>query len=354
MFAAIRFRISAMPVVTTDIVMKSKRSDSRLCITIIGLLFVFVCPFATAQSNQEWLAYKRNCGIPMGLDYASWVRQGSHCPAREAGNSYNDNGAAQRAQEAAAEAAAAAKRQRDAELEQQRIDAKNQRRAEEAERQAKFEQDKREALGQLKGIADGDDSDSASGLKGAGSAESDLKDAPNSGDSTELKTLPNNSDNRALKQARVAAGQGNLANESLSDSGASGAARHPFDTAGGVAASMPVVPGTPTAASVPERIKKMPAYQAKVAEKEKLQNQLTALDSRLNAIRAEQAKSPTPNQDLVMEAVEVKQEMSPIRGEILLKQQQIDKFVVSMEEGSAPDKGKDKTQPKTIVPSPAQ
>ena len=330
------------------------RFDPRRVLAAIVVLAGFVCHVATAQSNQEWLAFKRNCGIPMGLDYATWIRQGSHCPAREAGNSNNDNGAAAAAAAAEAEAAAAAKRQRDAELEQQRIDAENQRHAEEAEKQAKFEQDKREALGQLKGVSEGDDSDSASGLKGVGSGDSDLKDAPNSGDSTGLKTLPDNSDNGALKQARVAKGQGNLANESLTDSGTSRAARYPFDDAGGVAAPMPVVPGTPTAAPIPDRIKKMPRYQAKVAEKEKLQNRLTELDSRLKAIRAEQAKSPTPNQNLVMEAVKVKQEMSPIRGEILLKQQQIDKFVISMEEGPAPDKGKDKTSPKIIVPLPTQ
>ena len=97
----------------------------------------------------------------------------------------------------------------------------------------------------------------------------------------------------------------------------------------------------------------MPAYQAQVAEKKKLKNRLTALHTRLKAIRAEQAKSPTPNQDLVMEAVKVKQEMSPIRGDKLLKQQQIDKFVVSIGEGPAPDKGKGNTPPKIIVPSPA-
>jgi hypothetical protein len=275
------------------------------------------------------------------------------CPTTNNTNSNYDNGAAAAAAAAEAEAVAAAKRQRDAELEQQRIDAENQRRAEEAAKQAKFDQDKQEALGQLKGISNGDDSDSASGLKGVGSADSGLKDALND-DSTELKTLPDNSDKGALKQARVAKGQGNLANQSLSDSGVSGAARQPFDTAGGAAALMPVVPGTPASAPIPERIKKMPGYQSKVAEKEKLRNRLTELDSRLKAIRAELAKSPTPNQNLVMEAVKVKQEMSPIPGEILLKQQQIDKFVVSMEEGPAPDKGKDKTSPKVIVPSPTQ
>jgi len=317
--------------------------------TTIGLLVAFACPFVTAQQPQWWINQKRACGLAPNLDYATWARQGYPCRSGNAGNSNNDNGAAAAAA-AKAEADAAAQRQRDAELKQQRIDAENQRLAEEAEKQAKFDEDKREAIGELKGITD---SDSASGLKGV-SSESGLKDALNSGDSTELKPLPDNSDHGALKQARVAAGQGNLANQSLSDSGASGAAQHPFDTAGGVAAPMPVVPGTPTAAPVPDRIKKMPGYQAKVAEREKLQNKLTELDSRLKAIHAELAKSPTPSQDLVMEAVKVKQEMSPIHGEILLKQQQIDKFVVSMDEGPAPDKGKDKTTPPIIVPLPAQ
>jgi len=323
---------------------------------VIALCLVGIALAASRASAQSTPAGQSICDSPSMRGTAIYNKYCGACYPRcgNAGNSNNDNGAAAAAAAAEAEAAAAAKRQQDAELEQQRIDAENQRLAEEAAKQAKFDQDKREALGQLKGIGDGDDTDSASGLKGAGSAESDLKDAPNSGDSTGLKTLPDSSDNQALKQARVAAGQGKLANESLSDSGASGAAQHPFDNGGGVAASMPVVPGTPAAAPVPDRIKKMPAYQAKVAEKEKLQNRLTELDSRLKAIRAEQAKSPTPNQNLVMEAVKVKQEMSPIRGEILLKKQQIDKFVVSMEEGPTPDKGKDKTPPKIIVPSPAQ
>jgi hypothetical protein len=189
MFAAIRCPISAMPVVTTGIVMKCKRSDSRLCIVIIGLLFAFVCPFTAAQSNQEWLAYKRNCGIPMGLDYASWVRQGSHCPAREAGPSNNNNNAVDANAAAEAEAAAEAKRRRDEELKQQRIDAEKQRLAEEAEKQAQFDRDKREALGQLKRAANGDDFDSASGLKGVGSADSGLKDTWNPGGSSGLKTL---------------------------------------------------------------------------------------------------------------------------------------------------------------------
>lgn len=186
MFAAIRFRISAMPVVTMGIVENSMRSYCRLCLTVVGLLVAFACQFATAQSNQEWLAYKRACRINMALDYASWVRQGSHCPARETGPSNNNNGVADANAAAEAEAAAEAKRRRDAELEQQRIEAENQRLAEAAEKQAQFDQDKREALGQLKGAVNGGDFDSGSGLKGLGSVDSGLKDTS---DSSGLKTM---------------------------------------------------------------------------------------------------------------------------------------------------------------------
>lgn len=164
-------------------------------------------------------------------------------------------------------------------------------------------------------------------------------------------TSSTNFSNRVLDEARVAAGQGNVAQKNTSDPGASDAARHPFDTAGGVAAPMPVVAASPASAPVPDRIKNTSGYKTMAAEKEKLQNRMNQLDSRLTAIRAEQDKSSTPNQALVMEAAKIKQEMSPMRGEILLKQQEIDKFVVSMEEGSAPEKGKTKT-PETAVPPP--
>jgi hypothetical protein len=156
-----------------------------------------------------------------------------------------------------------------------------------------------------------------------------------------------NSATTALDQLRQAAGQGSVANQIAVDPGASEAARHPFDTAGGVAAPMPVVAGTPASAPVLEKIQNMDRYKTMAAEKEKLQNRMNKLDSRLTEIRAEQAKSQTPNQALIMEAAKIKQDMSPIRGEMQLKQQEIDKFVVSMEEESTPDKGKDKTAPKT-------
>lgn len=178
---------------------------------------------------------------------------------------------------------------------------------------------------------------------------------PNLGGSSPVASAPN-SGTKALDQARVAAGQGNLANQTNSDSGASEAARHPFDTPGGVAAPMPVAVVSPASAPVPDRIKNTPGYKTMTAEKEKLENRMKELDTRLTEIRAEQAKSQTPNQALVMEAADVKQAMSVIPGQIAVKQMAIDKFVVSMEEKSTPDKAKDKTPAKTTVPvpSPAQ
>jgi hypothetical protein len=50
MFAAIRFRIRATPVVTTGVVVKSKRSHSRLCVTTTCLLAVLACRWMAAQS----------------------------------------------------------------------------------------------------------------------------------------------------------------------------------------------------------------------------------------------------------------------------------------------------------------
>jgi hypothetical protein len=162
------------------------RPTSWPCSIAIGMIALSACPILTAQSNQEWKAYKQACGLASNLDYQTWTQQGSPCPARDGGSSNNDNGAAGRA--AAAEAEAAAKRQRDAEIEQQRVEAENERRRAEAERQAKFDHDKEEALGELKGIAGGDDVDSTDSLKGVGRPESGLKGVTSSGDSG-LKTL---------------------------------------------------------------------------------------------------------------------------------------------------------------------
>jgi hypothetical protein len=141
---------------------------SNTCTSVLAVcLAVFPVSQGLAQHcNPNWTAeYKcmQHCGP---------------CPTNNNTNSNYDNGAAAAADAAAADAAAA-RRQRDAELEQKRIDAENQRRAEEAEKRAKFDQDKREALGQLKGIANGDGFDSASGLKGLGSIDSNgLKTSP--------------------------------------------------------------------------------------------------------------------------------------------------------------------------------
>jgi hypothetical protein len=158
-------------------------------LSLLGGAIVFIPGTAGAQSRAEWEQYKAQCRARGGSICDIYSTCGGVCtmpPPRTSpgngGNSQGDNGAAA--------AAAAAQRQRDAELEQQRIEADNKRRAEEAAKQAKFNQDKREALGQLKGISNGGDFDSGSGLKGVAPTDSGLKGAPNSGDSLGLKTLP--------------------------------------------------------------------------------------------------------------------------------------------------------------------
>ena len=53
------------------------RCNSNLWITIC-LLVVSSVP-AVGQSNQEWTAYKSQCGIPPGMAYNDWVAAGSKC-----------------------------------------------------------------------------------------------------------------------------------------------------------------------------------------------------------------------------------------------------------------------------------
>lgn len=161
-------------------------------LSLLVSAFVFMPGPAGAQGGAWWEQYKAQCRARGGKICDVYNACGGVCtmppPTATPGNSGNsqgDNGAAE-----AAAAAAAAQRQRDAELEQQRIEAENKRRAEELAKQAKFNHDKQEALGQLKGISNGGNFDSDSGLKGVGSMDSGLKGAPNSGVSLGLKTLP--------------------------------------------------------------------------------------------------------------------------------------------------------------------
>lgn len=53
------------------------RSNSNLCITIC-VLAVSSVP-AVGQSNQEWVTYQKQCGIPPGTAYNDWVAAGSKC-----------------------------------------------------------------------------------------------------------------------------------------------------------------------------------------------------------------------------------------------------------------------------------
>jgi tetratricopeptide (TPR) repeat protein len=170
-----------------------------------------------------------------------------------------------------------------------------------------------------------------------------------------IRALTQESKNEALEQLRVAAGEGKVAEQHLNDRSASDGAQRAFDTGGGVAAPMPIVAGNPAFAPVSIRVQNMPEYKAKVAEKERLQNQLKDLDSRLAENRSKRDKSQTPDQVLITEAAEIKQKIAPIRAQIVVKQIEIDKFVVSMEEESTPLKGKGgKTPTKASVPSPPQ
>ena len=112
----------------------------------------FGCP---ARLRTKHPSRSKSCDEPSARGTAAYNHdRGGSATAlweRRTNSDVDNGGAAAAAAAAEAEAAAAAKRQRDAELEHQRIDAENRRIAEEAEKQAKFDQDKREALGQLKG-----------------------------------------------------------------------------------------------------------------------------------------------------------------------------------------------------------
>lgn len=161
--------------------MRSTLGTKWKCVllSLLAAAFVFTPGAARAQGADWWRQYKAQCRAKGGTICEIYNACGGVCtmppqtkaPGNE-GNSQGDNGAA-------AEAAVAAQRQRDAEIEQQRIDAENEGRAEELAKQAKFDQDKEEALGQLKGISKSGDFDSVSGLKGV----------TNSSDSLGLKTL---------------------------------------------------------------------------------------------------------------------------------------------------------------------
>jgi len=161
-------------------------SQFRLRVWIIALSVIFTYQLVSASEPRWWTDQKRACGLRSDLAYNDWLRSGSPCN-RGNGENANDSGAADRARAEAA-AAAEAQRQREADLEQQRVDDENKRRAEEVAKQARFDQEKREAIGQLKGISNGGNFDS--GLKGAGSTDSGLKGGSGSGESTGLKTLP--------------------------------------------------------------------------------------------------------------------------------------------------------------------
>jgi hypothetical protein len=184
MIASIRFSISDTHT------LRVRSVQNCLCSTIVAMFLISMAlvgyvPSCSAQ-NIPTPQGVSICDDPGARGSASYDKYCGACYPRcgNTGSLQRDNGAAQAA------AAVAAQKHRDVEREQERIEAENRRRLEEAAKQAKFNQDKREALGQLKGISNGGNFDSDSGLKGVYSTESGLKDVPNSGDSLVLKTLP--------------------------------------------------------------------------------------------------------------------------------------------------------------------
>lgn len=55
------------------------RSHILATVAAVGLSLACICPFAVAQSNQEWIAYKQKCGIPANTAYNDWVAAGAKC-----------------------------------------------------------------------------------------------------------------------------------------------------------------------------------------------------------------------------------------------------------------------------------
>lgn len=123
------------------------RYKATTCFALISLSLV-IPERALAVEPSWWTAQKTHCRLPPNLAYNNWNGQ-----CNSSGNAVAptyDNGAAQRAQEAA-EAAAEAQRQQDADLEQQRIEAESKRRMEEIANQAKFINDRDAAARTLRG-----------------------------------------------------------------------------------------------------------------------------------------------------------------------------------------------------------
>src|SRR5882724_5149365 len=57
--------------------MRSRSMQWRLA--AIGLVVACASQLAAGQSNQEWIAIKKKCGIPAGTAYNDWVAAGSKC-----------------------------------------------------------------------------------------------------------------------------------------------------------------------------------------------------------------------------------------------------------------------------------
>ena len=57
--------------------MRSRSSQWRLA--TLGLMVAYASQLAAVSSNQEWIALKQKCGIPMDTAYNDWVAAGAKC-----------------------------------------------------------------------------------------------------------------------------------------------------------------------------------------------------------------------------------------------------------------------------------
>lgn len=127
-----------------------------VCSVMMCSLFIFI--------GKSWAdpTSKSICDMP---EYQGTPIYNKYCGSGNRRNPNYDDGAAQRARDAAA-AAAEAQRKRDAELEQQRIEAENKRRLEEIKKKKEFEEGRDAAASTLRGST-GSATSGGSGLRGS-------------------------------------------------------------------------------------------------------------------------------------------------------------------------------------------
>jgi tetratricopeptide (TPR) repeat protein len=56
---------------------------------LLSFLLILIPHPALAQSNAEWIVYKRSCGVPASTTYSDWLAQGSPCAPSNGGGTTN-------------------------------------------------------------------------------------------------------------------------------------------------------------------------------------------------------------------------------------------------------------------------